>query len=105
VTKILVFTESGSTAGILASLRPDQIILAFTPRFEVYRRMSLLRGVVPVRMDHVSDPATMIQTAEKIVLAKQLAEPEEIIIIVAGVLQISGATNIIKIHRVGEMQD
>ena len=105
VTKILVFTESGSTAGILASLRPDQIILAFTPHFEVYRRMSLLRGVVPVRMDHVSDPATMIQTAEKIVLAKQLAEPEEIIIIVAGVLQISGATNIIKIHRVGEMQD
>jgi pyruvate kinase len=104
VKKILVFTESGSTAGILASLRPDQMILAFTPHSEVCRRMCLLRGVVPVKMDHVSNPAAMIQTAEKILLARQLAEPEETIIIVAGVLQVSGATNMIKIHRVGEMQ-
>ena len=104
VKKILVFTESGSTASILASLRPDQMILAFTPHPDVYRRMSLLCGVVPVRMDHVSNPAAMIQTAEKILLARGLAEPEETIVIVAGVLQVSGATNMIKIHRVGEMQ-
>jgi pyruvate kinase len=104
VSKILVFTESGSTAGILASLRPDQTILALTPHPEVYQRMGLLRGVVPVMMNRVSDPATMIQAAEKILLDRQLAESQEIIIIVAGVLQVSGATNIIKIHRVGEMQ-
>jgi pyruvate kinase len=105
VKKILVFTESGSTAGILASLRPDQTILAFTPHSEVYQRMNLLRGVVPVKMEHVSHPAAMIFTAEKILLANGLAEPEENIIIVAGVLQVSGATNMIKIHRVGEMQE
>ncbi|MFN8009589.1 MAG: pyruvate kinase [Terriglobia bacterium] len=104
VSKILVFTETGATAGILASLRPDQLILAFTPHAVIYRRLSLLRGVVPVRMEHVSNPAKMIEEAEKILLAQGLAAAEETIIIVAGVLQVSGATNMMKIHRVGEMQ-
>ncbi len=100
--KIIVFTESGATANILSSFRPSQLIFAFTPRKEVYRRLSLLRGVVPVTMDYVSDSDALIRAADQIMINKQLASRLEVVILVAGVMNMSGATNIMKIHRIGE---
>jgi pyruvate kinase len=101
--KIIVFTESGATANILSSLRPIQSLLAFTPRPEVYRRLNLLRGVVPVRMDSITDSDALIRAADQILLDRQLASKSEIVIIVAGVMNVEGATNMMKIHRVGEI--
>jgi pyruvate kinase len=100
--KIIVFTESGATAGILSSLRPNPMIFAFTPRKDVYHRLSLLRGVVPVMMDYVSDSDTLIRDADQILIQQQLATHLETVIIVGGVMNVSGATNMMKIHRVDE---
>jgi pyruvate kinase len=100
--KIIVFTESGATANILSSFRPMQTVLAFTPRPEVYRRLNLLRGVVPVRMESITDSDALIRAADQILLDRQLASKSEIVIIVAGVMNVEGATNMMKIHRVGE---
>ncbi|MCI0423218.1 MAG: pyruvate kinase [Acidobacteria bacterium] len=100
--KIIVFTESGATASILSSLRPTPMILAFTPRRDVYHRLSLLRGVIPVMMDHVPDSDTLIRTGDEILIQRQLATRLETVIIVAGVMNVSGATNMMKIHRVDE---
>jgi pyruvate kinase len=100
--KIIVFTDSGATAGILSSLRPRPTILAFTPRKEVYRRLSLLRGVVPVEMDYVADSDSLIRAADQILIQRELAPRLETVIIVAGVMNVSGATNMMKIHRVDE---
>jgi pyruvate kinase len=99
---IVVFTESGTTASILSSLRPNPMVLAFTPRKDVYRRLSLLRGVVPVMMDYVADSDTLIRAADQILIQHQLATRLETVIIVAGVMNVSGATNMMKIHRVDE---
>jgi pyruvate kinase len=101
--KIIVFTESGATANILSSFRPMQTVLAFTPRPEVYRRLNLLRGVVPVRMESITDSDALIRAADQILLDRQLASKSEIVIIVAGVMNVEGATNMMKIHRVGEI--
>jgi len=100
--KIIVFTESGATAAILSSFRPRPMILAFTPRKDVYHRLSLLRGVIPVRMDYVGDSDTLIRAADQILIQKRLANRLETVIIVAGVMNVSGATNMMKIHRVDE---
>jgi pyruvate kinase len=100
--KIVVFTESGATANILSSFRPSPMILAFTPREEVYHRLSLLRGVVPVQMDYVADSDTLIRAADQILIQQGLAERLETVIIVAGVMNVGGATNMMKIHRVDE---
>ncbi len=99
---IVVFTESGATASILSSLRPNPMVFAFTPRQDVYRRLSLLRGVVPVMMDYVADSDNLIRTADRILIQQQLATHLETVIIVAGVMNVSGATNMMKIHRVDE---
>lgn len=37
---IVVFTESGATASILSSLRPNPMIFVFTPRKEVHHRLT-----------------------------------------------------------------
>jgi pyruvate kinase len=100
--KIIVFTESGATASILSSLRPNPMILAFTPRKDVVHRMSLLRGVVPVQMEYVGDSDTLIRVADQILIEQRLADRLETVIIVAGVMNVSGATNMMKIHRVDE---
>ncbi len=100
--KILVFTESGATASILSSLRPQPTVIAFTPRAEVYHRLNLLRGVVPVLMEYVADSDTLIRVADQILVQRELATRLETVIIVAGVLNVGGATNMMKIHRVDE---
>jgi len=99
---IIVFTESGATASILSSLRPNPMVFAFTPRKDVFHRLSLLRGVVPVTMDYVADSDTLIRAADQILIQQQLATRLETVIIVAGVMNVSGATNMMKIHRVDE---
>lgn len=99
---IIVFTESGATASILSSLRPNPMVFAFTPRKDVYHRLSLLRGVVPVMMDYVADSDTLIRAADHILIQQQLATRLETVIIVGGVMNVSGATNMMKIHRVDE---
>jgi pyruvate kinase len=100
--KIIVFTESGTTANILSSLRPKPMVFAFTPRREVYHQLSLLRGVIPVLMEYVADSDTLIRVADQILIQRQLAMRLETVIIVAGVMNVSGATNMMKIHRVDE---
>lgn len=100
--KIIVFTESGATASILSSLRPNPMVFAFTPRKDVYHRLSLLRGVVPVMMDYAADSDSLIRAADHILIQQQLATPLETVIIVGGVMNVSGATNMMKIHRVDE---
>ncbi len=101
-SKIVVFTESGATASILSSLRPNPMVFAFTPRREVCHRLSLLRGVVPMFMDYVADSDTLIRAADQALLRRQLVTRLETVIIVAGVMNVSGATNMMKIHRVDE---
>jgi pyruvate kinase len=47
---IVTITRSGETARLAARHRPRQPILALTPVAETYRRLALVRGVVPVRL-------------------------------------------------------
>jgi pyruvate kinase len=46
------FTSSGETARFAAKYRPLQPILAVTPVPETYRRLALIRGVVPIYFGH-----------------------------------------------------
>lgn len=50
-------------------------------------------------MDYVADSDALIRTADQILIQHQLATRLETVIMVAGVMNVSGATNMIKIHR------
>jgi pyruvate kinase len=62
-------TRSGETARFAAKYRPSQPILALTMRPDTYRRLALVRGVVPLLL---AAPAG--DTADTFTAARQLTE-------------------------------
>jgi len=64
VSAIAVFTQSGQTAILMAKMRPNVPIIAFTPEERIYQRLSLLWGVHPHRVDYVSSVEEMIKCVE-----------------------------------------
>ncbi len=98
--KIIVFTTSGATANILSSFRPRQTVFAITPSKAVFPRLNLLRGVVPVLIHQIADTDTLIRMADQLLRGRELATRDERIVIVSGVMNVQGATNMMKIHQV-----
>jgi pyruvate kinase len=54
---IATLTMHGTTARFVAKYRPTQAILAATPRLQTFRRLALIRGVIPILL-----PATAQST-------------------------------------------
>ena len=99
---IAVFTESGNTARMLSKHRPRATIYAFSRRLEVCNRMNALWGVHPIHNDKWESAEAMVKTAEKVLLPKGLLRPGDVLGLVAGTRFMSGATNFMRLHTVGE---
>ena len=63
-TAIVVFTESGKAARLIACHRPPQPIFAFSPKESVLRQLTLLRGVVPCRTRPLKTADDAVRMAE-----------------------------------------
>jgi pyruvate kinase len=102
---IVTFTQSGSTALLVSKHRPDADIIAPTPFERVARKVSLYWGVIPVILKAMKTTDAMIRGVEAIMLEKDLARRRDVIVITAGVpIGVAGSTNMMKIHRVGELK-
>ena len=99
---IAVFTESGNTARMLSKHRPKVRIYAFSRNLEVCNRMNALWGVHPVHKDQWESAESMLRTAEEELLPKGLIHAGEVLGLVAGTKFMSGATNFMRLHTVGE---
>ncbi len=98
---ILVLTQSGMTAQLASSQRPDCPIYAFTPSERVYRQLALVSGVTPVLLD-VTAPDQALKRAEEILLEWNLAEKGDVVVVVSGAHPVPGATNMMKLGRIGD---
>ncbi|MFN0152042.1 MAG: pyruvate kinase [bacterium] len=101
VRTIVVLTLSGRTALTLSKMKPPARIVAVAASLAVASRMALYRGVVPMVMPLASTTDRMIANADRALVRRHLAARGESVILVAGVTQAIGATNMIKLHRVG----
>jgi pyruvate kinase len=100
-TCIVAFTRSGYTAGLLANLRPDNPIIAFTSDPTVVARMKFYWGVVPLFMKHLDNTDTMIGEVERALLRNRYAKHGEVVVITASLPMVeSGKTNFLKVHRI-----
>ena len=98
---IVVFTESGHTAMLLAHHRPTIPILAFTPSQPVTRQLALVWGVVSLVFPQVDDTDERINAAQDGLKKLGLLHEGQIIVIVTGErLGHSLGTNLIKVHMV-----
>lgn len=101
VKVIIAFTESGYTARLISSFRPQCTILGVTPSAQVARRMALYHGVCPVRGREVKNIDQMIKHAVEQAISMGLLKKSDLAVITAGVpLAVTGATNLIKVHSV-----
>jgi pyruvate kinase len=64
--------------------------------------MNALWGVHPIHKDRWESAEAMVKIAEKELLAKAFLRPGDVLGLVAGTMPASGATNFMRLHRVGE---
>jgi pyruvate kinase len=98
---IAVFTESGSTARLIAKYRPRPPVIAFSPLQETRRRLSLLWGVTPRSIQHVDNIDSLANLAEKRLLEEGYVKRGDVVGIIAGTpLGRRGTTNFLKLHTI-----
>jgi pyruvate kinase len=84
--KIVVFTHHGTMARNVSNLRPEHApIFAFTSSERVYRQLSILWGVYPVRINFAEDPNATIQIAETFLRENNLTLPGDQLVIISDI--------------------
>jgi pyruvate kinase len=99
---ILVFTRSGNTALLLSQYRPRCPILAFTPHEDTVMKMAAYWGVSPNFIEFVEDTDEMILRGEEFAREKGMVKPGDLVITVAGVTLMKGATNMLRVSVIGK---
>jgi pyruvate kinase len=100
---IICFTEHGFTARILSKYRQHIPVVAVTPTEEVQRRLTLYWGVQSLQLQEVHNTDAMIILAEQAAVQHGFVTKGDIVVMIAGLpLAITGVTNLIKAHRIGE---
>ena len=98
---MVVMTESGNTGNTLSSFRPRSVIIAMTPRENVYRRLSLSWGILPVKVKKFRSTDQMLDFNKKFLINNNIIKIDDMFVMTAGVpVGITGTTNMIKIERV-----
>lgn len=97
---IAVFTESGLMARRLASLRPDQRIIALTSSREVINELSLIWGVESVQTTPSRSTEEILKIGEQALLHADLVELGETIVIMAGRLSGLGLSSSVTLYTV-----
>lgn len=101
---IITVTKSGRTAHMVSKYRPNCQIIACSTFPNVCRQMNLAWGVTPLLMEEEDDTNDLFDHAVKCAEKAGFVHPGEITVITAGVpLGMSGTTNLIKVHVVGDI--
>ncbi|OGV99286.1 MAG: pyruvate kinase [Nitrospinae bacterium RIFCSPLOWO2_02_FULL_39_110] len=100
---IVVFTQSGSTALLVSKQRPAMPIIAYTAYESIMKRLNLLWGVIPETMRLIEDTDDLIREMDRNLISNRLAKKGDPVVILMGMpISRKGATNMMKLHRVGE---
>ena len=98
---IVAFTESGTTARLLSSYRPQPAIAALTYNDQTYRRLALCWGVTPVLSIYARTTDEMLARGEELLKRKGLAQTGDVVLMMAGHSHTRGATNMLRVHTIG----
>jgi pyruvate kinase len=97
----VVFTQSGSTARLIAKFRPQLPIIAFTPYPETERRLALSWGVQTRPIGSVEGTDHQIAAVENTLLGSGFKRGDVVVITMGVPVEARGSTNLIKVHKLG----
>ena len=99
---IVTVSESGTTARLLSKYRPQQPIIACVMKEQVQRQLSLSWGITSLMMPLAHSTDELIEMSTALAKENGFLRNGELAVVTAGVpVGISGTTNMIKIHMVG----
>ncbi|MGN0663336.1 MAG: pyruvate kinase [Faecalibacterium sp.] len=99
---IVTVSESGSTARLLSKYRPVQPIIACVMRPQVQRQLALSWGITPLLMPLAHSTDELIEKSTSLAEEHGYLHNGELAVVTAGVpVGVSGTTNMVKIHMVG----
>jgi len=98
---IVVFTQSGSTAALIAKFRPHLPIIAFTPKHEIRQMLALYWGVRTWLVGSMEEPSQQIEAVEKTLLAEGFKKGDVVVITMGAPLEARGSTNLMRVHKLG----
>ena len=101
---ILTVTTTGGTAKLLSKYRPNRPILSCTPNVRTWRQLNMSWGVVPLMSKIMTTTDDLFNHAVDCAVKEGYLENGDLVVITAGVpLGISGTTNLMKVHVVGDV--
>jgi pyruvate kinase len=109
INKILVCTYSGYSASLISKFRPEADIVAMTPDEKTTRQLALVWGAQPVdinkgREHKITTTRDLIYWSTLCAYKNKLIKKSDRVIITAAhPLNVRKRTNLIEIHRVGEL--
>ena len=99
---IVTVSESGNTARLLSKYRPAQPIIACVMQEQVQRQLALSWGITPLMMALAHSTDELIEMSTSLAKESGYLHNGELAVVTAGVpVGVSGTTNMIKIHMVG----
>lgn len=99
---VCVFSLTGNTADYMSKIRVTSPIFAFTPNRQILKQLSLVWNVVPFYLEFDTDVNELHAKAENLLLKADLVKKGDLIAHVSGTTPIAGATNTLRIKKVGE---
>ena len=102
IAAIACFTETGTTAELLAAARPRVPIAAFCADEAVARRLTLRRAVHPILTDPMTDTDAVMGMLDAGLSRDFGLAPETPVVLVAASPVGKAHTNLLKLHRVGD---
>ena len=99
---IVTVSESGNTARLLSKYRPKQPIIACVMDEQVQRQLSLSWGITSLLMGPAHSTDELIEMSTALAEKNGYLHNGELAVVTAGVpVGVSGTTNMIKIHMIG----
>jgi pyruvate kinase len=94
---------TGNIARTVAKYRPQTPVIALSPRPDVVRKLSLVRGVVGLQNTMFFDTDGALHEIAKAIVQRGLAREGDLLVITGGIpLASMQPTNLIKLHRVSK---
>jgi len=82
---IIALSESGLTARMVSRYRPEQPVIAMSPKDYVVRQLELVFGCFPARIEHFTNVSDVMKVVRAYVLKKKLAKKGDKVVVAAGI--------------------
>jgi pyruvate kinase len=100
---IVCLTLTGNIARTVAKYRPQVPVVALSPRPDVVRKLSLVRGVSGLQNSMFFDTDGALHEIAKSIVQRGMAKEGDLLVITGGIpLASMQPTNLIKMHRISK---